>query len=103
MRQGWFWEAMRAYQEDKESDRRHVGELIRGATLRLFNLQVRAQDRLREPSKFWPMPWDERTEDVNAEEIRKLASMTDEERTQNAMNFMDRIGWKVEDGNSEES
>ncbi len=55
---GEFWEAMRAYWMRAEADARHLGELARGAALRLFNVQLRRKDQIREPSDFWPMPWD---------------------------------------------
>lgn len=103
MRQGHFWEAMQAYQEEREADRRHMGELVRGATLRLFNLQVRPQDRMTDPAKFWRMPWDKEVIDENAEEIKKITGATDEERTEMAREFIGRLGWDVdtEDGAEE--
>lgn len=75
MRPGEFWEALGAYNEDTMANRRHVGELIRGATLRLVNLQLRAGSQIRDPRDFWRMPWDEQ---VN--ELASLDSMTDEDR-----------------------
>ncbi len=55
---GEFWEAMRAYGRGEETRARHLGELARGAALRLFNVQLRRRDQIREPAEFWPMPWD---------------------------------------------
>ncbi len=57
---GEFWEAMRAYGVKEEADARHLGELARGAALRLFNVQLRRKDQIRRPEDFWPMPWDAR-------------------------------------------
>lgn len=56
---GEFWEAMRAYGIKEEANAKHLGELARGAALRLFNVQLRRKDQIKDPSKFWPMPWDD--------------------------------------------
>lgn len=55
---GEFLEALAAYRRKEAAERRHAGELARGAALRLFNLQLRRKDQIRKPSEFWPMPWD---------------------------------------------
>lgn len=55
---GEFWEAMRAYGVKQEANARHIGELVRGAALRLFNVQLRRKDQIRRPEEFWRMPWD---------------------------------------------
>lgn len=90
MRVGEFFEALLAFREEKEADRRHLGELVRGATLRLINIQLRPKDRMKDPAKFWEMPWDE-TDDENQEEIERLNSLTDEERTAEAKKFLELI------------
>ncbi len=59
---GEFLEALAAYRRKEAAERRHAGELARGAALRLFNIQLRRKDQIRRPSEFWPMPWDD--EDV---------------------------------------
>ena len=89
MRPGEFWEALRAYNDEKEADRRHVGELARGATLRLWNLQVAKSSRIKVASKFWQMPWD----DVRAEndEIKRLAGLSEEEAQIEAQKFLNRL------------
>lgn len=91
MRLGEFWEAWDAYNQEKEADRRHMGELVRGATLRLFNLQVAKKDRYTDPSKFWRMPWDEIT--TADEELERFEAMTDDERADSAKDFLNKIGW----------
>lgn len=55
---GEFFEALRAYGRREETNARHLGELARGAALRLFNVQLRKKDQIRDPAEFWPMPWD---------------------------------------------
>lgn len=55
---GEFLEALAAYRRKEAAERRHAGELARGAALRLFNIQLRRKDQIRRPSEFWPMPWD---------------------------------------------
>jgi len=77
MRPGEFWEALRAYNSKVSADRRHLGELVRGGTLRLWNLQVAKKSRITDPAKFWPMPWDELPDDT--QEIRRLTNLSEEE------------------------
>lgn len=85
---GELLDAMHVWQEDRMAERRHLGELVRGATLRLFNLELKPKDRITDPVKFWPMPWDEETVDVEKE----VASWTQEERDKKAREFLERIG-----------
>lgn len=75
MRPAEFWEAWLAHNEEVMASRRHIGELVRGATLRLVNLQLKQAYQMRDPAKFWRMPWDE--EDI---ELSSLDSMTEQER-----------------------
>ena len=49
---------MMAWQADKEADRRHVAEVIRGVGVRLFNIQLKAKDQIKDVRKFLPLPWD---------------------------------------------
>lgn len=91
MRLGEFWEGMDAHNKEKEADRRHMGELVRGATLRLFNLQLKPEDRISDPAKFWAMPWDEPVQ-IDAE-LERLEAMTDKERAELARKFREKIGW----------
>jgi hypothetical protein len=78
-RVGIFYEALWAYRQEKEADRRHLGELIRGATIRLFNTQVGKRSRVTDLDKFWRMPWDDDRPTL-ADAVAALDSMTDEER-----------------------
>ena len=91
MRLDEFWEAMDAHNKEVEADRRHMGELVRGATLRLFNLQIAKKDRFTDPAKFWRMPWDEIS--TADEELERFEAMTDDERAENAKDFLNKIGW----------
>lgn len=79
---------MHAYGEERAAERKHVGELVRGATILLWNLQVDEKHRVNDPHKFWPMPWDEKAED----KADKLAGMSKEERDESARNLMKLIG-----------
>ena len=89
MRLGHILEAIAVYQEEKMADRRHLGELVRGAALRLFNVQLKPSDRITNPAKFWEMPWDE----ISDEEIeREVSSWTQEDRDRKAQEFLKRIG-----------
>lgn len=91
MRPGEFWEAVRAYKERVSADRQHIGELVRGATLRLYNLQVAPKYRMKDPAKFWPMPWDT-TVDAEEQEIRRLAGLGKEETQKEVEKFFNRVG-----------
>ena len=88
MRIGEFWEAMDAYWSEKRADRKHIGELVRGAALRLVNTQLKRPEKKAE--KFWAMPWDD-TADAEAEELRRLSRLTQEEQDKEAELFMKRI------------
>lgn len=102
MRPGEFWEALRAYNEEKGADRRHIGELVRGAALRLWNLQVAEKSRIRNVSKFWPMPWDDETRSEE-DEIKRLAGLSEEEAQKEARKFLNKLdhGWRTEnEGNN---
>lgn len=90
MRPGEFWEAMDAHSKEKEADRRHMGELARGASLRIFNALVTAKSRITDPAEFWRMPWDEAKID---EGLEYLQSLTQDERAEEAREFINRIGW----------
>lgn len=90
MRPGEYWEAIRAWQADKEADRRHVAEMIRGVGLRLFNIQLKQEDRIRDIRKFFPLPWDE--EDTDEEALR-LSRLSQEERDKEAQAFMKNINF----------
>jgi len=92
MRQGEFWEALWIYRKSVEADRRHLGELVRGATATLFNLQVQKKDRITDLRKFWPMPWDDE-EDTNIE-AERLAALSKEEQAAEAKAFLERINLK---------
>lgn len=91
MRVGEFFEALHAYQEKELADRRHMGELARGAALRLFNINLRRQDKIRDPRQFWLMPWDETPEDENSEELERLNKLTDEDMDEQARAFLQSL------------
>ena len=90
MRPGVFWEAIVAWQADKEADRRHVAEVIRGVGVRLFNIQLKAKDQIRDVRQFLLLPWDEDDEDP---EVARLESLTKEERDEAARAFMEKINF----------
>lgn len=90
MRPGVFWEAIVAWQADKEADRRHVAEVIRGVGVRLFNIQLKPKDQIKDIRKFLPLPWDESDEDP---EVERLAHLTKAERDEEARAFMEMINF----------
>lgn len=88
MTQGEFWEALAAFREEAETNRKHVGELVRGLALRVVNLFVKKPYKSVED--FWPMPWDSRNdkaEDIAAE----LNQMSQEGRDALARKFLNTI------------
>ena len=91
MRPGEFWEALRAYNEQVSADRRHLGELVRGVGLRLWNLQVAPKSRITDVRKFWPMPWDE-DQDGELKEIKRLENLGEEETQKEIDKFLKKIG-----------
>lgn len=88
---GEFWEALEAHNNEVEAERRHVGELVRGAALRLFNINLKKGYQIIDPRKFWRMPWDEPFEDEN--DGKRLSEMSDEQRTTSVRSLLDKIGW----------
>ena len=91
MRPGEFWEALRAYNEQVSADRRHLGELVRGAALRLWNLQVSPKSRIKDARKFWPMPWDDAL-DSEQREIERLEHLDEDEAQKEIDKFLKKIG-----------
>ena len=90
MRPGVFWEAIVAWQADKEADRRHVAEVIRGVGVRLYNIQLKPKYQITDVRKFLPLPWDEGDEDP---EVERLAHLTKAERDEEALAFMEKINF----------
>ena len=88
---GVFWEALGAHYKEVEAERRHIGELVRGAALRLFNINLKRTDQIRDPRKFWAMPWDEPSGED--EQVEALEKMTDEQRAASARSLLQKIGW----------
>lgn len=89
MTQGEFWEALAAFRDEAETNRRHIGELTRGLCIRIINLFIKKPYKSVED--FWPMPWDEpidTAEDIAAE----LNSMSRDERQDRAREFLQKIG-----------
>lgn len=91
MRPGEFLEALAAHNEEVDADRKHLGELVRGATLRMFNLQVAQKNRYKDPAKFWPMPWDERKNTTEKEEIHRLEHLDEAGQQEEVQKFLSRI------------
>ena len=85
MTQAEFWEAMKAYRDEKTADRRHLGELTRGLAARVVNLFVKKP--VKKVEDFWPMPWDEKN---TADDIAAgLKAMSREERLALARQYIE--------------
>ena len=92
MRPGEFWEAMMAWQEDKEADRRHVAEVIRGVGVRLFNIQLKPKDQIRDIRKFLPLPWDDKDHETG--EIDRLNNLSIADKAAEAQALLERLKLK---------
>jgi len=92
MRPGEFWEAMKVWQADKEADRRHVAEVIRGVGIRLFNIQLKKQDQIRDIRKFLPLPWDDK--DHENGEIDRLNNLSTADKAAEAQALLERLKLK---------
>lgn len=82
-----FWEAWKAYQDEKLADRRHLGELARGIAIRILNPFVKGA--IRDPEKFWPMPWDEKAADDA--ETRRIEQLPYEQKQIEAQKLLKKI------------
>lgn len=92
MRPGEFWEAMKVWQADKEADRRHVAEVIRGVGIRLFNIQLKKQDQIRDIRKFLPLPWDDKDHETG--EIDRLNNLSIADKSAEAQALLERLKLK---------
>lgn len=78
---------MTVWIEDRNAERRHEAEVIRGVGLRLFNLQL-AKGKSLKPHEFMPFPWDEEEQDDGG-----LSQMTEEERKASLEKLKELINW----------
>ena len=92
MRPGEFWEAMKVWQADKEADRRHVAEVIRGVGVRLFNIQLKQKDQVRDIRKFLPLPWDDKDNETG--EIDRLNNLSIADKAAEAQALLERLKLK---------
>lgn len=91
---GEFLEALAAYRRKEAAERRHTGELARGAALRLFNIQLRRKDQIRKPSDFWAMPWDDEDGATAAPERDGGTPMKDEDGRRSLARLLARLNGK---------
>ena len=78
---------MTVWIEDRNAERRHEAEVIRGVGLRLFNLQL-AKGKSLKPHEFMPFPWDEEEIDDGG-----ISQMTEEERKASLDALMKHVNW----------
>lgn len=88
LRPAELFEALWAYRQERDADRRHIGELVRGATARLININLERCKQITDLAAFWPMPWDEPEDDD--EEENRLRGLSEEERAEEIRKFMER-------------
>ncbi|MBO6064652.1 MAG: hypothetical protein J6P62_11840 [Bacteroidales bacterium] len=79
---------MTVWIEDRNAERRHEAEVIRGVGLRLFNLQL-AKGKSLKPHEFMPFPWDEEEKPDDG----GLSEMTEEERKASMEKLKELINW----------
>ena len=87
LRLGEFWEALTVWIEDRNAERRHEAEVIRGVGLRLFNLQL-AKEKSLKPHEFMPFPWDEEENDPGA-----LENLTEDEKKASLDKLLGQVKW----------
>jgi hypothetical protein len=78
---------MTVWIEDRNAERRHEAEVIRGVGLRLFNIQL-AKGKSLKPHEFMPLPWDEEENDPGA-----LENLTEEEKKASLDALMEKVNW----------
>ena len=83
---------MMAWQADKEADRRHVAEVIRGVGVRLFNIQLKPKDQIRDIRKFLPLPWDDKDHETG--EIDRLNNLSIADKAAEAQALLERLKLK---------
>lgn len=88
---GEFFEAMDAFRREAEGDRIHVGNLARGLCIRVVNLFVSKNKKIRDAKKYWPMPWDEADKEDSASVAKKLSEMSDAERQVKVNEFLAKV------------
>ncbi len=79
---------MTVWIEDRNAERRHEAEVIRGVGLRLFNLQL-AKGKSLKPHEFMPFPWDEEEKPDDG----GLSEMNEEEREASLEKLKELINW----------
>ena len=78
---------MTVWIEDRDADRHHEAEVIRGVGLRLFNLQL-AKGKSLKPHEFMPFPWDEEANDPGA-----LENLTEEQKKDSLDKLLKHVNW----------
>jgi len=80
---------MTVWIEDRNAERRHEAEVIRGVGLRLFNLQL-AKGKSLQPHEFMPFPWDaEEDPDEGG-----LDQLSEEEKQASLKALLEHVNWK---------
>lgn len=79
---------MTVWIEDRNAERRHEAEVMRGVGLRLFNLQL-AKGKSLKPHEFMPFPWDPEEEPDDG----GLSEMSEEERKASIAELMKHVNW----------
>ena len=80
---------MTVWIEDRNAERRHEAEVIRGVGLRLFNLQL-AKGKSLQPHEFMPFPWDAEEEPDEG----GLDQLSEEEKQASLKALMEKVNWK---------
>lgn len=80
---------MTVWIEDRNAERRHEAEVIRGVGLRLFNLQL-AKGKSLQPHEFMPFPWDAEEEPDEG----GLDQLSEEEKQASLKALMEHVNWK---------
>ena len=80
---------MTVWIEDRNAERHHEAEVIRGVGLRLFNLQL-AKGKSLQPHEFMPFPWDVEEEPDEG----GLDQLSEEEKQASLKALLEHVNWK---------
>ena len=86
LRQGEYWEAMTAWIEDRNAERHHIAEVIRGTGLQIFNLLL-PKGSIVKAHDFLPFSWDPEEDDGG------LSQMSDAEKKESIDELMKHVNW----------
>ena len=86
-----YWAALDAHSHEIQAGRMHTGELARGLGVRIFNLLVGKEHRIRRVQEFWQMPWDDKSSGHEQAELERLNALKGDDLIKEIELFNKRI------------